>query len=39
LTERVAAGHTESEIMPLADTIAVQDILGQIAGQAGIRVG
>jgi hypothetical protein len=38
VTERVAAGRTESEIMPLADTVAVQDILAQIATQLGIRV-
>jgi hypothetical protein len=38
VTERVAAGHTESEIMPLADTVAVQDILGEIAVQLGLRV-
>jgi hypothetical protein len=38
VTERVAGGHTESEIMPLADTVAVQDVLGEIAGQLGIRV-
>lgn len=38
VTERVAGGHTESEIMPLADTVAVQDILGQIADQLGMRV-
>jgi predicted dehydrogenase len=38
VTGRVASGHTESEIMPLADTIAVQDILGEIAGQLGLRV-
>jgi hypothetical protein len=34
----VAGGHTESEIMPLADTVAVQDILAEIAGQLGMRV-
>ncbi len=34
----MAGGHTQSEIMPLADTAAVQDILGEIAGQLGIRV-
>ena len=34
----MAAGHTESEIMPLADTVAVQDIMGQIAAQLGMRV-
>jgi predicted dehydrogenase len=38
VTERVAGGQTESEIMPLADTVAVQDVLGEIAGQLGIRV-
>ena len=38
VTERVAGGHTESEIMPLADTVAVQDILGEIADQLGMRV-
>jgi predicted dehydrogenase len=38
VTERVAGGHTESELMPLADTVVVQDVLGEIADQLGIRV-
>jgi predicted dehydrogenase len=38
VTERVAGGHMESEIMPLADTVAVQDVLGEIADQLRIRV-
>jgi predicted dehydrogenase len=38
VTERVSGGHTESEIMPLADTVAVQDVLGEIADQLGLRV-
>jgi len=38
VTERVAGGHTESEIMPLAGTVAVQDVLGEIAGQLAMRV-
>jgi predicted dehydrogenase len=38
VTERITGGHTESEIMPLADTVAVQDVLGEIAGQLGLRV-
>jgi len=38
VTECVASGHTESEIMPLADTVTVQDVLGEIAGQLGVRV-
>ena len=38
VTSCVAGGQTESEIMPLADTVAVQDVLGEIAGQLGLRV-
>jgi predicted dehydrogenase len=38
VTDRVSGGHTESEIMPLADTVAVQDVLGEIADQLGLRV-
>ena len=38
VTRRVAGGDTESQIMPLADTAAVQDVLGEIAGQLGLRV-
>jgi predicted dehydrogenase len=38
VTGRVAAGHTQSEIMPLAGTVAVQDILAEIAAQLGMRV-
>lgn len=38
VTERVAGGHTESETMPLADTVAVQDVLSEIADQLGMRV-
>ena len=38
VTACVAGGHTESEIMPLADTVAVQDVLGEIADQLGVRV-
>ena len=38
VTERVAGGHTESEIMPLADTVAVQDVPADIADQLGMRV-
>lgn len=37
-TERVTGGHTESDIMPLADTLAVQDVLAEIADQLDIRV-
>lgn len=38
VTERVAGGHIESDIMPLSDTVAVQDILAEIADQLGVRV-
>jgi predicted dehydrogenase len=38
VTGRVAGGDTESEIMPLADTAAVQDVLGEIVSQLGLRV-
>jgi predicted dehydrogenase len=38
VTERVAGAHTESEVMPLADTVAVQDVLAAIADQLGLRV-
>jgi hypothetical protein len=34
----VAGAHTESEVMPLADTVAVQDVLAAIADQLGLRV-
>ncbi len=35
-TECIAAGRTESTVMPLADTIAVQDVMGAAAGQLGM---
>jgi len=38
VTGRVAGGYTQSEIMPLADTVAVQDVMAEIAGQLGMRV-
>ncbi|HLK73432.1 MAG TPA: Gfo/Idh/MocA family oxidoreductase [Streptosporangiaceae bacterium] len=38
VTERMAGGDTESQIMPLADTVAVQDVLSEIADQVGMRV-
>jgi predicted dehydrogenase len=36
VTECVAAGRTESAVMPLADTIAVQDVMGAVADQIGL---
>jgi predicted dehydrogenase len=37
VTECLRAGHTESAVMPLADTLAVQAILGEAADQLGVR--
>ena len=37
VTECLRAGRTESAVMPLADTLAVQDVLGQAAEQLGVR--
>jgi predicted dehydrogenase len=36
VTECVAAGRSESAVMPLADTVAVQDAMGQVADQLGM---
>ncbi len=36
VTECVRAGRTESAVMPLADTLAVQDVLGQALDQLGV---
>ncbi len=38
VTECVAAGRGQSATMPLADTVAVQDVMGQIADQLGMVV-
>jgi predicted dehydrogenase len=37
VTECLRAGRSESAVMPLADTLAVQDVLGQAAEQLGVR--
>jgi predicted dehydrogenase len=36
VTECVAAGRPESAVMPLADTVAVQDVMGAVADQIGL---
>ena len=36
VTECLRAGRTESTVMPLADTLAVQSVLEQAAGQLGV---
>ena len=37
VNECLRAGRSESAVMPLADTLAVQDVLGQAAEQLGVR--
>src|SRR5918992_1446683 len=37
VTDGVLAGRVESTVMPLADTIAVQDVLGAVADQLGTQ--
>ncbi|GAA1309245.1 Gfo/Idh/MocA family protein [Pseudonocardia xinjiangensis] len=36
VTDGVLAGRTQSEVMPLADTVAVQDVMGSVADQLGM---
>jgi hypothetical protein len=36
VTECLRAGRSESAVMPLADTLAVQRVLEQAAGQLGV---
>lgn len=37
VTERITGGHRQSEVMPLADTIAVQDVMAEVAAQLGMH--
>jgi predicted dehydrogenase len=37
VNECLRAGHSESAVMPLADTLAVQTVLGEAAEQLGVR--
>ncbi len=37
VTQRIAAGEPESAVMPLSDTIAVQDAMAAIAAQLGMH--
>lgn len=38
VTECLLAGKGQSAVMPLADTVSVQDVMGRIAGQLGVTV-
>ena len=37
VTECLRGGRTESAVMPLADTLVVQDVMGQVLDQLGVR--
>jgi hypothetical protein len=37
VTEGVRAGRVESAVLPLADTLAVQQVLEDAAAQLGVR--
>ena len=37
VTECLQAGRPESAVMPLADTVAVQDVMGEVARQLGMN--
>jgi len=37
VTDAVAAGRTESAAMPLADTVAVQDVMAEVAARIGLE--
>jgi predicted dehydrogenase len=37
VTECLRGGRTESAVMPLADTLVVQDVMGQVLEQLGVR--
>ena len=37
VTECLRGGRTESGVMPLADTLVVQDVMGQVLDQLGVR--
>jgi predicted dehydrogenase len=38
VTECVATGKPQSDVMPLADTVAVQDVMGDVVLQLGVRI-
>ena len=38
VTECVAAGKAQSDVMPLADTVAVQDVMAEVVRQVGVRI-
>jgi predicted dehydrogenase len=37
VTDCISAGSKESAVMPLADTVAVQDVMGEVADRLGIH--
>jgi hypothetical protein len=38
VTECVAAGKAQSDVMPLADTVVVQDVMAEVVRQLGVRI-
>ena len=38
VTECVAAGKAQSDVMPLADTVAVQGVMAEVVRQLGVRI-
>jgi predicted dehydrogenase len=38
VTECLAAGKAQSDVMPLADTVAVQDVMAEVVRQVGVRI-
>jgi predicted dehydrogenase len=38
VTECVAAGKAQSDVMPLADTVSVQDVMAEVVRQVGVRI-
>jgi predicted dehydrogenase len=38
VTECVAAGKPQSDVMPLADTVTVQDVMGDVVLELGVRI-
>ena len=37
VTDCILAGRKESAVMPLADTVAVQDVMGEVADRLGMH--
>ena len=38
VTDCVAAGKAQSDVMPLADTVAAADVMAEVVRQLGVRI-